>query len=164
MVMGHELTHGFDDQGRQYDGTGSLRDWWSPQVAAEFNRRAACVADQFGRYQPLPGMSIDGQLTLGENIADLGGVKLAYDAFNATAEPARASGLLDDDQQFFVAFAQVWCTNQREEATATSLRNDPHSPPRFRVNGTVANLPAFAAAFHCPIGAPLAPVARCEIW
>jgi endothelin-converting enzyme/putative endopeptidase len=164
-VMGHELTHGFDDQGRQFDGIGTLRDWWSPDVAAQFAARAACLVDQFGAYQ-INGQHVDGNLTLGENIADLGGLKLAYAAFQA-ADGGRgqgAVGLFSPEQEFFLAFAQDWCQKDRAALDATLLRTDPHSPARFRVNGTVANVAAFASAFHCPAGAPLAPVARCEIW
>ena len=165
-IMGHELTHGFDDQGRQFDAGGRLRDWWTPAVADEFSRRAACLADQFSSFQALPGQYIDGALTLGENLADLGGLELAHAAFHAAdgGNGAGAPGLFSPDQQFFIAFAQDWCGNQRPAYEADNLRTDPHAPWRYRVNGTVANMPAFADAFHCPAGAPLAPVNRCEVW
>jgi endothelin-converting enzyme/putative endopeptidase len=165
-VMGHELTHGFDDQGRQYDGTGALVDWWTPAVADEFSRRTACLVQQFGAFEPLPGVHVDGSLTLGENLADVGGLKLAYAAFHAPdgGAGAGAPGFFTPDQQFFIAFAQDWCENDRPAYEADLLRTDPHAPARYRVNGSVANVPEFAAAFRCGAGAALAPANRCDVW
>jgi endothelin-converting enzyme/putative endopeptidase len=165
-IMGHELTHGFDDEGRRFDADGRLREWWTPAVSDEFSRRAACLTEAFGAFQPLPGQHIDGVLTLGENLADLGGLELAYAAFRAPdgGNGAGAPGLFSPDQQFFIAFAQNWCENQRAAYQADSLRTDPHAPGRYRVNGTVANMQSFADAFHCPVDAPLAPVNRCDVW
>jgi putative endopeptidase len=165
-VMGHELTHGFDDEGRHFDGIGTLRDWWSPGVATEFNRRAQCLVDQYDRYAPLPGAMVDGALTLGENIADLGGLKLAYAAFHAPdgGDGEGAPGHFTPDQQFFLAYAQGWCEKDRPAFLRGLLQSDPHPPWQTRINGAVTNVPEFAAAFRCPTGAPLAPASRCAIW
>jgi putative endopeptidase len=167
-VVGHELTHGFDDEGRQYDADGNLRDWWTPQVAEEFERRAACLVKQYGEYEAAPGAKVDGELTLGENIADLGGARLAFAAHRAAAEraPGRAVAGFTPDQQFFVGFAQSWCTLVREPFARMLAAVDPHSPARHRVDGSLANLPEFAAAFRCAAASPMVrpPGKRCEIW
>jgi putative endopeptidase len=167
MVMGHELTHGFDDQGRQYDARGNLADWWSPAVAAEFDRRAACVERQYGGYQAVEGVPLDGKLTLGENIADLGGLALslaAYRASRAGRPPEPDVAGFAPEQQLFLAYAQVWCSRAHPEEERTRARTDPHSPPRYRVNGVLANLPDFAQAFHCPAGSPMVRADRCQVW
>src|SRR6185312_12193212 len=168
MVVGHELTHGFDDEGRQFDGDGNLRDWWSPSVSAEFDKRAACVADQYDGYVAVDDMHIKGKLTLGENIADLGGLKLSFAALQRAqaAAPVTAAGDFTPAQQFFVGFAQAWCANYRPEALRLLVATNPHSPPKFRVNGPLSNLPEFAGAFQCKEGAPMVRPAgkRCEIW
>jgi endothelin-converting enzyme/putative endopeptidase len=165
-IMGHELTHGFDDEGRHLDGLGALRDWWSPAVAAAFDARAACISDQFSSYEPVPGSNVDGKLTLGETIADLGGLKLAYGAFHASDGGAGvgAPGYFTPDQQFFLAFAQGWCENDRPQYLRSKVTTDPHPPWNDRVNGAVRNVPEFASAFACGAGAPLAPVDRCSVW
>jgi putative endopeptidase len=154
-IMGHELTHGFDDQGRQFDGDGRLSDWWTKKTEAEFSKRAQCLVQQYDAIEGLPGVNVNGELTLGENIADLGGVKLAYAALDPSSTDARA---------FFVAYAQGWCENARPDYLATLLRTDPHAPPWVRVNAVLANIPEFAEAFSCSSGAPMAPVKRCEVW
>jgi endothelin-converting enzyme/putative endopeptidase len=180
MVVGHELTHGFDDEGRQFDAEGNLRDWWTPTVSAEFDKRAACVEHQFDDYVPIDDMHIKGKLTLGENIADLGGVKLSFAALQraqnvlplapgggapAPAPMPMASGFTPT-QQFFVGFAQAWCANYRPEALRLLVSTNPHSPPKYRVNGPLSNLPEFANAFQCKEGSPMATPAtkRCEVW
>jgi endothelin-converting enzyme/putative endopeptidase len=169
MVVGHELTHGFDDEGRQYDAEGNLKDWWSPQVGAEFDRRAACVEKQFDDYVAVDDQHIKGKLTLGENIADLGGVKLSYAAFQKQEKSHPATpplGGFSPEQQFFLGFAQGWCANYRPEALRLLVATNPHSPPRFRVDGPLSNLPEFASAFQCKDGAPMVRAAdkRCTIW
>jgi endothelin-converting enzyme/putative endopeptidase len=169
MVVGHELTHGFDDQGRQFDAFGNLVDWWSPEVGEEFDRRAQCLVAQYGEYEALPGVKLNGKLTLGENIADLGGLKLAHAAMRAARHgtPGGDPTILgfSPDQQFFVGMAQSWCAKYRDEEARQRAVTDPHSPPRWRVNGTVANLPEFAEAFSCRPGSPMARAAdRCEVW
>jgi endothelin-converting enzyme/putative endopeptidase len=165
MVIGHELTHGFDDEGRKFDGRGNLAEWWTAGDGERFQERARCLERQYASYEPAPGAHLDGTLTLGENIADLGGVKLAWTALQARPRPA-AAGALSPEQQFFVGLAQVWCSATREPYARVLAVTDPHAPPRFRVNGALANTPAFAHAFQCRAGSPMArPAAeRCEIW
>jgi len=168
MVMGHELTHGFDDQGRQFDAQGDLRDWWTPSASEEFDRRAACVAEQYDGYTAVDDVKLNGRLTLGENIADLGGIKLAHAAYRASREgrpPDPKIAGFTPDQAFFIAFAQSWCTVRRPELARTYAAVDPHSPPRWRIDGPLSNLPAFAEAFSCPAGSPMARAGkRCELW
>jgi predicted metalloendopeptidase len=168
-VMAHETTHGFDDDGSQFDGTGLLRDWWTPSVEVAFRNRTECLATQFSNYLVAPGLAIDGELTLGENTADLGGVRVSFDAYK-TAHPREPErGGYTGDQQFFLAFAQLYCANTRPELLSELVMTDPHSPSPFRVNGTLVNVPEFSAAFGCAGVAPTtaAPAARadiCQIW
>ncbi len=164
VVLGHELTHGFDNSGRLFDGTGLLRDWWTPDTAAAFQSRAQCVVDQYASYQVLPGLSVDGQLTLPENLADLGGINLAYDAWMAKGQHEGMLGGLDDRQQFFVAFAQSFCELSTDAYVRSLVETDPHTPPHQRVNGALANAPGAAQAFSCAPGTPLAPVNPCSVW
>jgi len=167
MVMGHELTHGFDDQGRKFDGHGNLRDWWTPAVAEAFTERAACLVRQFDAYVAVGDQHVNGKLTLGENIADQGGLKLAYTAYRGTRGSATITaqtGTFTAEQQFFISFAQSWCTKRRPDLERLLANIDPHSPPRDRVNGAIANSEAFAAAFSCPAGSPMAPPTRCAVW
>lgn len=168
MVMGHELTHGFDDQGRKFDGDGRLRPWWSEDVAAKFEERAACVERQYASYEVQPGLHLDGKLTLGENIADLGGAKLAARAYALYVadhgEEPRVVPELSNEQLVFVSLAQLWCSKERPEIERVLVRTDPHSRPRFRVNGPLANEPAFWEAFACAEGTPMHPKDACEVW
>jgi endothelin-converting enzyme/putative endopeptidase len=168
-VVGHELTHGFDDEGRQFDAAGNLRDWWTAPVSAEFDRRAACVEKQYDEYVAVDDLHIKGKLTLGENIADLGGVKLSLAAFARSEKesgPPPAVGGFSPEQQFFLGFAQSWCANYRPEALRLLVATNPHSPPRYRVDGPLSNLPAFAAAFECKDGSSMVrgKDKRCEVW
>ncbi len=166
MVIGHELTHGFDDEGSQFDGRGNLENWWAPATQKQFEGRTGCVATQYSGYEPLSGARLDGKLTNGENIADLGGLKLAMAAFRELrkgAEPIEADGFTEE-QMFFLANGQSWCTKMREEMVRMRVKTDPHSPPKFRVNGAVVNLPEFAQAFRCKQGAPMNPKDRCVVW
>jgi predicted metalloendopeptidase len=187
MVMGHELTHGFDDQGRKFDATGKLAEWWEPSVAAKFEERAACIDKQYSSYevqpaqpaQPAkdgqperperPALFINGKLTLGENIADNGGIKEAYTAYkawearNASAATPAVEGLTND-QLLFVAFAQTWCSLATPQIEQMLVTIDSHSPPRFRVNGPLSNSDAFAKSFSCAEGTPMRPANRCEVW
>lgn len=160
MVMGHELTHGFDDEGRRFDAEGNLKDWWSQKVDAEFEKRAACVKDQYDGYVVLGDLHVNGLLTLGENIADLGGVKLAHEAMRKALKDASASA----DQEFYLSFAQGWCTKLRDEALRFQVSTNPHSPPQFRVNGPLSNSPGFAKAFACGADSKMVRKDRCEIW
>ncbi|MGE5047272.1 MAG: M13-type metalloendopeptidase [Deltaproteobacteria bacterium] len=166
MVMGHELTHGFDDQGRKFDGDGNLHEWWSPRVGKAFEERAACVAKQYDGYVAVEDVHLNGKLTLGENIGDIGGLKMMISALRARRQgqpPTRVGGF-DDEQQAFIAFAQVWCTNYRPEAARTQALTNPHSTAQWRVNGPVSDNPEFEKAFSCPKGSPMAPVSRCTVW
>ncbi len=167
MVVGHELTHGFDDEGSQYDGLGNLDDWWDPVTAERFAAKGQCMVAQYGSYEPLPGLKLNGKLTLGENIADNAGIKLAFDAYRASRAAARdpvAAEGFSEDQMFFLAHGQAWCTKMRDELTRTLVTMNPHSPAQFRVNGPLANLPAFAQTFHCAPGTPMNPAHRCTVW
>jgi endothelin-converting enzyme/putative endopeptidase len=165
MVMGHELTHGFDDEGRQFDGAGNLRDWWSKSVGVEFERRAQCLIDQFNDYVAVDDLHVNGKLTLGENIADLGGIKLAHAAYVAARGGApQKIGKLTDEQLFFLGHAQSWCMKVRPEIERELVTTNPHSPPKYRVNGPLSNLPDFAAAFSCNKGDQMVRANRCTIW
>jgi predicted metalloendopeptidase len=167
-VIGHEMTHGFDDEGRQFDGQGNLADWWSPESTARFKERAQAIINQFKAYVPIDNLHINGELTQGENIADLGGVKIAYAALQkALAGQSREKiGGYTPEQRFFLSWATVWHENMRPEAARLQVNTDPHSAPRFRVNGPLSNLPEFAAAFDVPEGASMrrSPAERVEIW
>ena len=170
MVMGHELTHGFDDEGRQFDAQGNLRDWWTPSVSKDFDHRAECVEKQYSSYTAVGDVHVNGKLTLGENIADLGGVKLAYTAFKGSHPVAPGiavkAGKLTDDQIFFLGFAQGWCAKRRDEYSRKRAATDPHSPPEHRVNGPLSNLPEFARAFQCKAGKKMVRAAadQCVVW
>lgn len=170
MVVGHELTHGFDDEGRQFDADGNLRDWWTPTVSAEFDRRASCVEKQFDDYVAVDDVHVKGKLTLGENIADLGGLKLSFAAFQRAekAHPATPPGLngFTPEQTFFLGYAQAWCTNIRPAQARMLAQVDPHSPARFRVVGPLSNLPEFATAFQCKAGDKMVRSGdqQCVIW
>jgi putative endopeptidase len=161
MVMGHELTHGFDDEGRQFDGNGNLHEWWSKPVNDAFKERAECVAKQYDGYPAVEDVHLNGHLTLGENIADIGGVKMALSALRQ-----KKGGEVDQktEQDFFVAFAQTWCTNYRPEAARLQAQTNPHSTAQWRVNGPVSDNPEFAKAYSCKAGAAMAPANRCTIW
>jgi predicted metalloendopeptidase len=155
MVIGHELTHGFDDQGRQYDARGNLRDWWTPEDSAAFRARTEPLVRRFDALETLPGVPLDGRLTLGENLADLGGLKLAFDAWRRSLQgrprPADRDGFTAE-QRFFLSYAQSWRFRARDEAARLRAVTDPHAPPRFRVNVPLADLPEFHEAFGCPQG------------
>lgn len=167
-VMGHEVSHGFDDEGRQFDAVGNLHDWWSPKVNTEFDRRASCVVEQYKGYSPVENLHLDGKLTLGENIADLGGVKLAYYAYQTAAKknpmPLPKGSEFSEAQLFFLGFAQAWCDKRRPEFSRMLVTVDPHSPPEFRVNGPLSNLPEFAAAFQCKAGDKMVRPNLCAVW
>ena len=172
-IIGHELTHGFDDEGRQFDGKGNLEDWWSKADGKQFDERAECVVKEYDGFIGVDDLHVNGKLTLGENIADLGGLKLAFLAYldraqkNGTDLKQKGSaeyGGLTPEQQFFVAFGQNWCQNNRPENLRLRMQTDPHSPEEFRANGVVLNLPEFQRAFSCKAGQPMAPVNRCTIW
>ena len=167
-VIGHEITHGFDDQGRQSDANGQLRDWWKPEDAARFNAQAKRLGEQYEAFTPLPGAKINGQLTMGENIADMGGVLIAYDAYQLSLKgrPAPVIDGVSGQQRFFLSWAQVWRGKIRDEALRQQLVSDPHSPAYYRANGGVRNSDAFYEAFNVRPGDQMyiAPEARVRIW
>ena len=165
-VIGHELTHAFDDQGRKWDGQGNLRDWWTEEDAAQYQQRAACFVHEYSQFTAVDDLKVDGQLTLGENIADNGGLHLAYLALMADLAgkaPAEIDGFTPQ-QRFFLAWGQIRCSNVTEQRARSLARTDPHSPGRWRVNGVVSNMPEFARAFHCPAAAPMVRKDACRIW
>jgi len=170
-VIGHEMTHGFDDQGRQFDAAGNLRDWWSKQSAEEYNKRRKAVVDQYSAYEPLPRLHVNGDLTQGENIADIGGVKLAYAALQKALDkhPEERTKKIDGltpEQRFFLSFAAIWRSKIRDEDQKLRLTTDPHSPAQFRVDGPLSNMPEFQQAFNIPDGSPMIRPAdkRVNIW
>jgi endothelin-converting enzyme/putative endopeptidase len=168
MIMGHEVTHGFDDEGRKFAYDGTLREWWDPAVAERFEERAQCVGKLYSTFEPLPGMPVNGELTMGENIADLGGIRLASRAYRTWLDEnggkdATYAGFTPQ-QLLFVSYAQSWCTLSKDEVVKVRLATDPHSPPKFRVNGPLSQLPAFANAFECAEGTPMHPKETCEVW
>jgi putative endopeptidase len=167
-VIGHEMTHGFDDEGRQFDAKGNLADWWSPESAKRFKERAAAIIRQFNGYVAAGGLHVNGELTQGENIADLGGLKLSFTALEKVVSehpPGKIDGFTPE-QRFFLSFANDWREKDRPESEQLQVNTDPHSPSRFRVNGPLSNLDEFAAAFGVPEGAPMRrPAAdRVTIW
>ncbi|HUA62337.1 MAG TPA: M13 family metallopeptidase [Verrucomicrobiae bacterium] len=164
-VIGHEMTHGFDDQGRKYDGDGNLRDWWTQKDGAEFEKRASCIADEYSGFSPMEGVNLNGRLTLGENSADNGGLRIAYMAMeNATKDKHEKVDGLTPEQRFFLGFAQLWCENMRPDEARQRAMTDPHSPGKFRVNGTVVNMPEFQKAYSCKAGQPMVHENSCRVW
>jgi putative endopeptidase len=167
-VIGHEITHGFDDKGRLYDGSGNLADWWTPQDATEFKARSLKLVEQFNGYYALPGLAINGQLTLGENIADLGGINIAYEAMQRSlaAKERKLIDGLTPEQRFFIAWAQVWKTKTRDERMKFYVQADVHSPGEFRAFGPLVNFQPFYDAFGIKEGDPMwrKPELRAKIW
>lgn len=170
VVIGHEMTHGFDDEGSQYDPQGNVRQWWTAADKAEFDKRTDCEVKEYGAFEPVPGAMLNGKLTLGENTADNGGLQVSYMALHkelAKLGGDAATKAIDGytpDQRYFLGYAQVWCENTREETARMRAKTDPHSPGRFRVNGAVQNSAKFANAFSCKQGDPMAPVNACRVW
>jgi endothelin-converting enzyme/putative endopeptidase len=166
-VIGHELTHGFDDQGRKFAANGNLADWWTAEDATEFEKRAACFVDQYGAYTVAGGeVKLNGKLTLGENTADNGGVRIAYMALMDTLAGAGAP-LRDGftpEQRLFLGWGQIWCQNETEESARLRAQTDSHSPGRYRVNGVVSNMPEFQKAFACLAGSPMVRENACRVW
>ncbi len=165
-VIGHEMTHGFDDSGARFDADGNLKNWWSDESAKKFKERTNAVVKQFASYAPIPGVNLNGELTQGENIADLGGVKIAYGALQrALADKPRTKiDGFTPEQRFFLNYATIWRVNSREAATRLRVKTDPHSPGEFRANGPLSNLDEFAKAFDIPEGAPMRRPERITIW
>ena len=167
-VIGHEIGHGFDDQGRRFDGSGKLRDWWQPEDEAEFQKRARVLVEQFNGYSPVEGMTVNGELTLGENIGDLGGLSIAYQAWKLSlgGRPSPVIDGLTGDQRFFMGWVQAWRSKARDEYLRRQVLADPHAAAVFRANGPLGNIPAFYEAFDVKPGDGLyrAPEQRVRIW
>ncbi|HEX8793294.1 MAG TPA: M13 family metallopeptidase, partial [Polyangiaceae bacterium] len=168
-TIGHELTHGFDDEGRQFDAKGNLRDWWTKPDAKAFEARAQCTVDQYAQYTIVDDIKINSKLTEGEDVADLGGTMLAYVAWkhaDAGAKPVslESADSLTPDQRFFVGFAQWACEIQRPENLRVNAITNSHSPGSYRINGVVANMQAFQDAFACKAGQPMVRAQRCRVW
>ena len=165
-VVGHELTHGFDDQGRHYDAKGNLKEWWKPEDAKNFESRAQCLVDEYSSFTAVDDVKVNGKLTLGENTADNGGLRLALMAYMATAatQADRVADGFTPEQRLFIGFGQIWCENARPEAVRLRVQTNPHSPGRFRANGAVANMPEFARAFSCKADAPMVRANACRVW
>ena len=174
VVIGHEMTHAFDDQGAKFDLHGNVHNWFTPADLAQFNDRTKCVADEYSGFEVASGQKLNGRLTLGENTADNGGLRIAYQALeetlvkdHAAAEPGYADGKRDGytpEQRYFVGFAQVWCENVREANARVLAKTDPHSSGEWRVKGAVQNFPEFGKAFGCKAGQPMMPVNACRVW
>lgn len=165
-VMGHELTHGFDDQGRQFNAQGNLQDWWTPEDAKEFEKRAQCFIDEYSAYTPVDDVHLNGKLTLGENTADNGGVHLAFMALmqSLNGQPQSKIDGFTPQQRFFIGYATVWCENVRPEQARLYAQTDPHSPGRARVNDVLGNMPEFREAFACREGQPMVHMPSCRVW
>ncbi len=165
-TIGHELTHAFDDEGRQFDAQGNLRDWWTPADGKDFEKRASCISDQYSKYVIIDDVKINGKLTLGEDVADLGGLLLAYMAWKQNTKGQKLEPIegFTPEQRFFIGYAQSWCGETRDEDKRLRAMVDPHSPDNYRANGVVTNKPEFQKAFQCKTGMPMAPEKRCRVW
>ena len=172
LVIGHEMTHGFDDEGRKFDAHGNLNDWWTAEDGKKFEERASCFVNEYGSFSPVDDMHLNGKLTLGENTADNGGARIAFMALQQTlAEKAKSDPKvlekidgLTPEQRYFLGFGQVWCDNRRPEFSKQMVTLDPHSPDKFRVNGVVQNMPEFQKAFSCKAGSPMVRGNACRVW
>jgi putative endopeptidase len=165
-TIGHELTHGFDDEGRQFDAQGNLKDWWMPADAKAFEERVECVREQYAQYTIVDEIRINSKLTAGEDVADLGGTLLAYVAWKAATADQKLESIegFTPEQRFFIGFAQWACENERPENLRVNSITNPHSPGRYRINGVVANLPQFRQAFLCAEGQPMVRSPTCKVW
>jgi len=166
-IIGHEITHGFDDQGSQYDADGNLKMWWTKEDRERFEKKADCIVEQFDNYEVLPGLKMQGKLSLGENIADFGGLVIAYNAFKKSLEgksrPANIDGFTPE-QRFFLSYTVGWMVNQRPESIRTQVLGDPHAIPEWRVIGPLSNMPEFAEAFACKMGDKMVNPKPCKVW
>jgi predicted metalloendopeptidase len=170
LVIGHELTHGFDDQGRKFDPQGNLRDWWTEQDGKEFEKRVSCVADEYSNFVAVDTMKLNGRLTLGENTADNGGARVALRALehmiadDKTGKEGQSIDGYTPEQRFFLGFGRVWCEKQRPEYLRMQVSTNPHSPGKYRVNGVVQNMPEFQKAWGCKAGQPMVAENACHVW
>jgi putative endopeptidase len=170
LVIGHELTHGFDDQGRKFDPQGNLHDWWTPEDGKEFEKRVSCVADEYSSFVAVDDLKLNGRLTLGENTADNGGARIALMALErmiAEDKTGKEGEKIDGytpEQRFFLGFARVWCEKRRPESARVQVTTNPHSPGKWRVNGVVQNMPEFQQAWGCKAGQPMVSANACHVW
>ncbi|MBX6358972.1 MAG: M13 family metallopeptidase [Acidobacterium ailaaui] len=169
VVIGHEMTHGFDDEGSKYDAKGNVKNWWAPEDKKAFDERTECEVKEYDGFEPVPGTHLNGKLTLGENTADNGGIRIAYQALMSTLAEEQKSPETKIDgytapQRFFISYAQIWCENRTEQAQRVSAKVDPHSPGMYRVNGVVRNFDEFGKAFGCHQGQPMMPDNPCRVW
>ncbi|HXZ43152.1 MAG TPA: M13 family metallopeptidase [Terriglobales bacterium] len=170
IVIGHELTHGFDDQGRKYDPEGNLRDWWTEQDGKEFEKRVSCIADEYSGFTAVDDLKLNGRLTLGENTADNGGARISYNALehviaeDKTGKAAKPIDGFTPEQRFFLGFARVWCEKQRPEFARMRVTTDPHSPGKYRIDGVIENMPEFQKAWGCKAGQPMVAANACRVW
>ena len=170
LVIGHELTHGFDDQGRKFDPQGNLHDWWTPEDGKEFEKRVSCVADEYSNFVAVDDLKLNGRLTLGENTADNGGARIALMALehmiaeDKTGKEGQKIDGYTPEQRFFLGFARVWCEKRRPESARVQVTTNPHSPGRWRVNGVVQNMPEFQQAWGCKAGQPMVSANACRVW
>lgn len=168
-VIGHELTHGFDDEGKKFDARGNLSDWWTAADTTAFEKKTDCLVDEYGKFVPVDDVHVNGRLTLGENTADNGGLVLAFLAYQDRARQEHLDTTAKVDgytgpQRFYISFAQNWCSNDRPESLRTGVLTDPHSPDQFRTNGPIVNQPGFAGAFSCKAGSAMVPANACRVW
>ena len=165
-TIGHELTHGFDDEGRQFDAQGNLRDWWTADDGKEFVERTDCISGQYSGYTIVDDVKINGKLTLGEDVADVGGLILAYMAWKEDTKGKHLDTMenFTPEQRFFIGYGQSWCSNERDEEKRLRAATDPHSPEKYRTNGVLSNMPEFQEAFHCKAGQAMVNAKRCRVW
>jgi putative endopeptidase len=167
LIMAHELTHGFDSSGRRFDGYGALNDWWSRATEKKYLAKIQCLSNQYSKYEVLPDLYVNGKLTMTENIADAGGIKLAYAALKMVLPSNKTDQVFGftSNQQFYLTFSQAFCAKATDEFFKQFVNQNPHAPPKFRVNGMIVNAVDFPSAFNCPQGhCPMAPANRCEVW
>ena len=169
VVIGHEMTHGFDDQGSKFDGKGNLREWYTPEDRKQFVGKTDCEVNEYGSFESVPGAKLNGKLTLGENTADNGGLRIAYQALLSTlaSEGAGADKSIDGytpSQRFFISYGQLWCQNMTDQVARQRVKTDPHSPGQWRVDGVVQNFDEFGKAFGCKKGDPMMPESACRVW
>ncbi len=169
VVIGHEMTHGFDDQGSQYDAQGNVRSWWTPEDKKRFDERTGCEVNEYGNFEVASGQKLNGKLTLGENTADNGGLHIAYAALLSTLAKEGSAAMDKIDgytpaQRYFISWGQVWCENTREQTARLRAKTDPHSSGQWRVNGSVQNFDEFGKAFSCKAGQPMRPEKSCRVW
>jgi predicted metalloendopeptidase len=170
VVIGHELTHGFDDQGSKFDAKGNLSNWWTEADRSEFDKRTGCIADEYSSFVAVDDVHLNGRLTLGENTADNGGIQIALMALRkAMAADAKNTARQEKngftpEQRFFLGFAQIWCENRTPESARVAAKTDPHSPGQYRTNGSLQNNADFAKAFGCKAGQKMVRENACRVW